>query len=418
MEDKEFGLSPIKQRYLLVSGITCYCDSEGHRYFDVLWHKDLIEHFRYLKHFILASPCIYENPPSDWIKIDSVDSETSKIKFIDLPVSHNSLEAVIHLPKTAVALWRAVKQADIVHAGIVGFPFPLSWVATPAVHYWKKFYIIVVESVPWRLHVGGSASLKDRLRSPVLELMGRWCLKRANLAIFTQEQYQSSFLDHNHPAGHVIPASWVDDSDIISAESANKRWNKKLESASLKIIFAGRLIESKGILILLEALMALDQKRVPMQIDILGQGELFHACEALKKGLHHSVKINLLGTIAYGSSFFETMQQYHVLVVPSLSDEQPRIVFDAYSQALPVVASDTPGLRSCVNHQKTGILVKPNDAIALANSLSALLQNLDQLKTMGLEALEVARQMSHRTMHQRRWQLLDKLLQSSRLPQG
>jgi glycosyltransferase involved in cell wall biosynthesis len=397
----------IEKRYLLVSGINCYCDSEGQRYFDLLWYKDLIEHLRYLKNFTLASPCIYQSPPSDWVKFDATNPEISNIEFIDLPVTHNLLEAMIYLPETASVLWRAIKDTDVVHAGIVGFPFPFSWLVTPAVEYWKKFYIIIVESAPWRIHSGVSVSLKDILRAHTLEFFGRWCLRSANLAIFTQAEYLESFLGSNNEKGHVIPASWIDEDNIISDEEASKVWDRKNDRVqSLKIVFAGRLTASKGIQTLLDALILLDRDCVPIQLDVLGEGELFNECERLRNVLNHTVQIKLLGTVAYGSRFFETLQQYHAVVVPSLSDEQPRIVFDAYSQALPVVASDTPGLRSCVHHGKTGFLVKPKDAIALAEALDGLRQDLGQLKDMGLESLKIARQMSHRTMHQKRWQLL------------
>jgi glycosyltransferase involved in cell wall biosynthesis len=414
-EDKR-PLPPIEKSYLLVSGINCYCDLEGYRYFDLLWHKDLLEHLRYIKNFTLASPCIYENPPSDFngVKFDQTDLEFFKVEFIDLPVSSNSLEAIIYLPKTTSVLWRAIQQADIVHAGIVGFPFPLAWLVTPVVYYWKKFYIIIVESAPWRFYSGSPASFKGRLKAHISEFMGRWCLKQANLSIFTQEEYLNSFLTHNNQKGYVIPASWIDEDIILSNEVANEIWNEKIKhSQPLKIVFAGRLTASKGIPTLLESLVLLDNKNVQIQIDILGQGELLSECEKLKGILKNSVQINLLGSIAYGSPFFEVMQQYHAVVVPNCSDEQPRIVFDAYSQAVPVVASDTPGLRSCIHPQKTGVLVKPNDAEALAEVLSALPQSLGQLKEMGIEALNVARQMSHRTMHQKRWQLLVDFLEKS-----
>lgn len=421
MEDNQLLLSPIEKRYLLVSGITCYCDPDGDRYFDLLWHKDLIEHLRYLRNFTLASPCLYEKPPSDsnWVRLEHTDLNLFEIKFVDLPVSHNLREAILHLPSTISVLWSAIKQADAVHSGIVGFPFPLGWLVTPAVCYWKKFYIIIVESAPWRIYSGLSVSFKDRLRAHFSELMGRWCLNQADLAIFTQEEYLNSFLNQNTQKGYVIPASWINDDIILSNQDANESWNHKIGAQSLKIVFAGRLTISKGIPTLLEALILLDARNIPIQIDILGQGELLNACENLKGLLQKSVQINLLGNVAYGKSFFEVLRRYHAVVIPNHSDEQPRVVFDAYSQAVPVVASDTPGLRSCIHAQKTGILVKPNDAVALADSLCALPQNLGQLKEMGFEALKVARQMSHRTMHQKRWQLLaDRLEQPSCLQQN
>jgi glycosyltransferase involved in cell wall biosynthesis len=414
MEENNLPLSPIKHRYLLVSSIACCCDHRGDRYFDVLWYKDLVEHFNYLKDFTLISPCSIKSPPEDWIKIDAIESESTKINFIDLPIVSNWLEATIQLPLTTSVLWHAIGQADIVHAGIVGFPFPLGWLVTPAVYYWKKFYIVVVESAPWRLHAGRSASLKDRLREIVFEFMGRWCLKQASLSIFTQEEYCNSLLARNSKKGYIIPASWIDDNNIISNQIARQLWSSKTECKVLKIVFAGNLTVSKGILILLEALKILDRENIVIKVDILGQGELLDECKNLKDTLHNSAEIDILGTIPYGNPFFERLQQYHAVVVPSLSDEQPRIVFDAYSQALPVLASDTPGLRSCVYPQKTGVLVKSNDAIALADALHNLFQNLEQLRAMGMEALEIARQMSHRTMHHKRWQLLAESLGKSK----
>jgi glycosyltransferase involved in cell wall biosynthesis len=248
----------------------------------------------------------------------------------------------------------------------------------------------------------------------VFEFMGRWCLKQASLSIFTQEEYCNSFLSRNSKTGYVIPASWIDDNNIISNQMARQLWANKSQYKALKIVFAGNLTVSKGILILLEALKILDRENILIKIDVLGKGELLNECKQLKDVLHNSVEIDILGSIPYGSLFFERLQQYHAVVVPNLSDEQPRIVFDAYSQALPVLASDTPGLRSCVYPQKTGVLVKSNDAIALADALQDLFQNLEQLRSMGMEALEVARLMSHRTMHHKRWQLLAESLGKSK----
>lgn len=68
LNTKEHGvteppLKPIDKRYLLVLNIQSFCDSKGSRYLDPLWAKDLIEHFKYLKNFTLASPRALETPP-------------------------------------------------------------------------------------------------------------------------------------------------------------------------------------------------------------------------------------------------------------------------------------------------------------------------------------------------------------------
>ena len=52
--------------------------------------------------------------------------------------------------------------------------------------------------------------------------------------------------------------------------------------------------------------------------------------------------------LAYGEPFFAMLRGHDLMAVPSLSDEQPRVIFDGFAQALPVIASDTPGIVECV----------------------------------------------------------------------
>jgi len=97
------------------------------------------------------------------------------------------------------------------------------------------------------------------------------------------------------------------------------------------------------------------------------------------------------------------------VIVPSLSDEQPRIVYDAFSQAVPVVASNTPGLRDCVRHGSTGRLVTGGPA-DWAAEFKWCFEHSNELEEMGSRGLETARLMTHAEMHRRRWRLLVEML--------
>ena len=98
--------------------------------------------------------------------------------------------------------------------------------------------------------------------------------------------------------------------------------------------------------------------------------DLKQNAEELSKHLAEGpTRVGILGTVAYGAPLLALLRTYDAVIVPSISDEQPRIVFDAYSQAVPILASNTPGLRSCVRDGETGLLTKPNDARALAETL-------------------------------------------------
>jgi len=92
--------------------------------------------------------------------------------------------------------------------------------------------------------------------------------------------------------------------------------------------------------------------------------------------------------------------------VPTLSDEQPRIVFDAYAQGVPVIASSTDGNRAVIEDGVTGTLFARNDEKALADVLERYAANPAPLETMGLGSLAIGRRVTHRGMHENRWRIL------------
>ncbi|MEG5041458.1 MULTISPECIES: glycosyltransferase [unclassified Microcoleus] len=404
---QEPNLMPIDKRYLLVLNIPSSCDSKGSRYLDPLWAKDLIEHFKYLKNFTLASPRALENPPQNTRQVDS-ETSFADAKFIDLPSPNTYAQAILLLPVTVAQLWGAIASADIVHSAVAGWPIPMAWLVTPIVLIQRKPYLIVVESAPWRLPPGIPASIKAKILAYISETLNRWCINSADLTIFTQAEYQQSLLTKRHKESHIINASWIDEANIISEADATKIWHEKLSPSpkQLKIIFAGRLHPNKGLLVLLEAMKILDEQNIAVKLDILGEGQLLSNCQAASQAMQKSAQIELLGTLPYGSELFGRLQQYHAVVVPSISDEQPRIVYDAYSQAVPVLANNTAGLRDCIENGITGSIAHCNDPVALANLLKQSGENLNLLQNMGMAALNKARSLTHQEMHRQRWQLL------------
>lgn len=93
-------------------------------------------------------------------------------------------------------------------------------------------------------------------------------------------------------------------------------------------------------------------------------------------------------------------------MVPSLGEEQPRILYDAFSQAIPVLGSDTAGIREVVTPEIDGWLAPPGDAAALAALLRGAAADPARLRQAGLASLAKARGLTHQEMHRRRSCLL------------
>ncbi len=397
--------------YLLVVGqhLPIYCNEAGQLFTDELWQKDLARHLEYLDHLIIATPLLHHEPPSDAVRLDS---KPSRIEIVELPAQTSFLKAIRAMPTMVSRLWRATRRAGIVHSGIAGWPIPTGWIVTPLVLLWRKPFVVIVESAPWRLQKGAAAGWKNRLRAFLQELMGRWVLSKTELAIFTQDEYRQSLMGQQASRGHVIPASWIDEQDILTDVEGEQVWKRKLavHDLRLKILFVGRLVPDKGIRVLLEALRQLSTGDTPIVLDILGEGDLKSECTTLGAELTGRTSLRVLGTVPYGAPLFALIREYDALVVPTISDEQPRIVFDAYSQAVPVLASDTAGLRSCVRKGETGLLATANDVAALVSLLRYASQHRLELKQLGLQSLKYAHEMTHQEMHRQRVVLLKETL--------
>jgi glycosyltransferase involved in cell wall biosynthesis len=403
--------SPIERAYLLVMMIPFCVDDAGDVWLERGWHRDFVRHLTYIRRLTLVAPAyrLSEAKGQDLVRVDVPPSVT--LRFVSLPKQESMLSALAALPRTASVLWDAVKSAEIVHSGIVGWPYPVGWIANAAALLQRRSLMIVVESAPWRLSDDpADHGWRDRMRASVMEVAARWFVNRATISFFTQPSYQTSLLTRTSRPGFVVPASWIDEGDVLSSASAAEAWRTKRERGEdARFLFAGRLMREKGLEVLLDAVERLRQKRIPLDLDIIGEGPLRARCtESATAG--GSVRVRVLDPVPYGPAFFELVRRYHAVVVPSLSDEQPRIVFDAFSQAVPVISSDTDGLRPHVLAERTGWVVSRGDVSLLADALAAGASSPDRLERLGLEALEYARGSTHAKMHSDRRRLLSENL--------
>ncbi len=389
----------LDRRYLSVTNIPYFTDGGGRVLFDRAWHHDLVQHLEYLPGYILAAPRRELSPAQhEGAELVPLDDETQKkIRIIPLPDSRSRVRALLDLPKTVATVWRAVGGSDIVHSGIAGWPYPMGWLAIPMARARGKKIVVIVESAPWRRPANASVvPLRKRIEGAIYETLGRLGCRLADVSFYTQPAYLDQFHGRARTPAFVAPATWVNAEDVLDHERACRAWDEKARQP-VRFLFAGRLVAEKGIEILLAAAQTLAKAKVRGALHFIGDGPLRSAvCAAASDG---PFEVRAFPPVANGEPFLEFLQSHHVAIVPSLSDEQPRIVFDAAARAVPVLASDTDGLRPHVEHRRTGLLVPPGDAPALAVAMSEMAATGSHLRSMGLEALQRVRTRTHRAMH-------------------
>ena len=86
----------------------------------------------------------------------------------------------------------------------------------------------------------------------------------------------------------------------------------------------------------------------------------------------------------------EILSLFDIFVLPSLDEGLGRSMVEAMAAGKPVVASRVGGIPEAVEDGKTGILVPPRDAHALADALSFMLDNPEKALEMGRRGRERA----------------------------
>lgn len=146
------------------------------------------------------------------------------------------------------------------------------------------------------------------------------------------------------------------------------------------IVFAGRLVEKKGVGYLIDAIARLRQQGRPVTLRIAGSGPELAALRAQAQRLGIESAVDFLGAVDH-PRLADLYRQASVAVVPSVvaaSGDQEGfglVIVEAMGCECPVVASRLPAIDDIAIDGETALLVPPADPAALADAIAAVLDD-------------------------------------------
>ena len=139
-------------------------------------------------------------------------------------------------------------------------------------------------------------------------------------------------------------------------------------------------MELKGIEYLLSAAAALRREFPALRVEIAGSGP---QREKLEEAVAHAGLGGQVKFLGWIDDLTSVLPRWDVFVMPSLEEGFPIAALDAMAAGLPVVATSVGGVPELIEDGKTGWLVPPRDAEALASRLRLLLCNPELRLSMG-----------------------------------
>ncbi|MBV7534764.1 glycosyltransferase [Duganella sp. sic0402] len=125
-------------------------------------------------------------------------------------------------------------------------------------------------------------------------------------------------------------------------------------------------------------------------LTICGEGPELRRLQMLAESLQQQAAVHFIGKLEH-SAMAQQYQAADLLLNPSLADNMPNSVLEAWASGIPIVSTNVGGIPDLIQDGHNGLLVSPGDARAMADAMRMLLKDeviAQRLADAGLAAAQ------------------------------
>lgn len=157
------------------------------------------------------------------------------------------------------------------------------------------------------------------------------------------------------------------------------KWRSDGVQEEKQILFFGRIVKYKGLDILLKSVPMLRKALPDYKVIVAGSGDISEYTDLLKECGDYVVVDNRQIPDDVVARYY---QKAEIIAMPYIEASQSGILATAYAFQKPVVVTKVGSLPEVVDDGKTGLLIEPNDPVALAEAIIKLASNKELREKM------------------------------------
>ncbi len=237
-------------------------------------------------------------------------------------------------------------------------------------HYLSKPLVSTVHSTEL-----GRAQGLNNPDSYLIDGLEWWITYEANKVILCSNSMRGELQNHFRvpPEKIAVIPNAIDPSEYardVDQQAVRRRYG--IGHHEEMVVFVGRLVPQKGVEYLIRAVPLILERNNGAKFIIAGDGWSRSYLENVAMSTGYGDRIRFLGFIS-DRELVELTMSGNALVVPSIYEPFGIVALEGMAAGTPVVAANVGGLADIVEHDRTGVLVYPQDPESIAWGVNKVL---------------------------------------------
>ena len=210
------------------------------------------------------------------------------------------------------------------------------------------------------------AKPERNIRIRIMMIIQRFVLRRA-AKVITPSNYLREEIIKTYkvsPSRIVVNYNAADDNEVLPFQT------KRIQH---QIVTTARLVAWKGIDGIIKAVAILKNKFPDIKLVVAGEGPEMNHLQSLAREKGISDHVTFLGNVSRAETW-HLRKNSEVYVLNSTYEGLPHTVLTSFAAMIPVVATNISGTNEAIYHEKTGLLVEPNNEKELAEAITRLFE--------------------------------------------